>query len=146
MWGVSWCTCDCSSRTGGKTVLLLLCYYIIIWLEEQLISCQLLKRHASKLIHLEALYHQSLLHRSHTPYQAPPHKDTVELLLWDTPIQGTLPFKRHKIWSHNQDTSLFWVKGHFSASQNPGLTSIQGTPWLLRGNSPQKGLMSLSVH
>ena len=45
------------------------------------------------LIHLEALYHQSLLHRSHTPYQAPPHKDTVEPLLWDTPIQGTLPFK-----------------------------------------------------
>ena len=25
--------------------------------------------------------HQSLLHRSHAPYQAPPHKDTVELLL-----------------------------------------------------------------
>ena len=72
-----------------------------------------LKRHASKLINLEALYHQSLLHRSHAPYQAPPHWDTVELLLWDTPIQGTCPFKRHKIWSHNQDTSLFWVKGHF---------------------------------
>ena len=51
---------------------------------------------------------QSLL----TPYQAPPHRDTVELLLWDTPIQGTPPFKRHKSWSHDQDTSLFWGKGH----------------------------------
>ena len=55
------------------------------------------------LIHLEALYHQSLLHRSHTPYQAPPHKDTVELLLWDTPIQGTPPFKfgHTQVWCTN---------------------------------------------
>ena len=92
--------------------LLLLCYYNYLIRRAVNFMSVLLKRHSSKLIHLEALYHQSLLQRSHAPYQAPPHKDTVELTLWDTPIQGTPPFKRHKRWSHDQDTSLFWVKRH----------------------------------
>ena len=124
--------------------LLLLCYYNYLIRRAVNFMSVLLKRHSSKLIHLEALYHQSLLQRSHAPYQAPPHKDTVELTLWDTPIQGTPPFKRHKRWSHDQDTSLFWVK-----RQKPGLNSIQGTPWLLKGTyvtDHKKGLMSLSVH
>ena len=95
--------------------LLLLCYYNYLIRRAVNIMSVFLKRHASKLIHLEALYHQSLLHRSHTPYQAPAQEDTVELLLWGTPIQGTLPFKRHK-------------RGTFSGSQNPVLSSIQGTP------------------
>ena len=76
--------------------LLLLCYYNYLIRRAVNIMLVLLKRHASKLIHLEALYHQSLLRRSHTPYQALPHKDAVEPLTWDTPIQGTRPFKRHK--------------------------------------------------
>ena len=53
--------------------LLLLCYYSYLIRGAVNIMSVFLKRHASKFIHLEALYHQSLLHRSHTPYQAPPH-------------------------------------------------------------------------
>ena len=107
--------------------LLLLCYYNYLIRRAVNIMSVFLKRHASKFIHLEALYHQLLARRSHTPYQAPPHWDTVELLLWDTPIQGTLPFKRQKLvtikthpYSGERDT--------FSGSQNPVLSSIQGTP------------------
>ena len=94
MRGLSWCTCDWSSRTSGKTIIIIVLLYLIRTAVN--IMSVLLKRHASKLIHLEALYHQSLLRRSHTPYQALPHKDAVEPLTWDTPIQGTRPFKRHK--------------------------------------------------
>ena len=93
--------------------LLLLCYYNYLIRRAVNIMLVLLKRHASKLIHLEALYHQSLLHRSHSPYQAPPHKDTVEPLLWDTPIQGTLPFKRHKIWSQSRHVLILGKGTHF---------------------------------
>lgn len=128
MWGVSWCTCDYSSRTGEIRQLLLLCYYNYLIRRAVSIISVFLKRHASKLIHLEALYHQSLLHRSHTPYQAPPLKYTVELLLWDTPIQGTLPFKRHKSWSQSRHVLILGERGTFSGSQNPVLSSIQGTP------------------
>ena len=92
--------------------LLLLCYYNYL-IGRAVIMSVFLKRHASKLIHLEALYHQSLLHRSHTPYQAPPHKDTVEPLLWDTPIQGTLPFKRHKSWSQSRHMPILGKGTHF---------------------------------
>ena len=58
--------------------LLLLCYYNNYLIRRTantgiMSVFYFLKRHASKLIHLEALYHWSLLHRSHTPYQAPPH-------------------------------------------------------------------------
>ena len=86
--------------------LLLLCYYnnYLIRRAVNIMSVlYFLKRHATKFIHLEALYHQSLLHRSHTPYQALPHKHTVEPLLWDTPIQGTPPFKfgHTQVWCTN---------------------------------------------
>ena len=93
--------------------LLLLCYYNYLIRTAINIMSVFLKRHASKFIHLEALYHQSLLHRSHTPYLAPPHKDTVELLLWDTLIQGTLPFKRHKIWSQSRHVLILGKGAHF---------------------------------
>ena len=123
-----------TAAVGQEVVrqLLLLCYYNYLIRRAVNIMSVLLKRHASKLIHLEAQYHQSLLHSSHTHYQAPAHEDTVELLLWDTPIQGTLPFKRQKFvtiktrpYSRERDT--------FSGSQNPVLSSIQGTPSLLKG-------------
>ena len=104
MWGVSWCSCDCSSRTGDKTVIIIRAVNIM---------SVLLKRRAWKLIHLEALCHNSLLHRSHTPYKALPDKDTVELLLWDTPIQGTLPFKRHKSWSQSRHVLILGKGTHF---------------------------------
>lgn len=90
--------------------LLLLCYYNYLIRRAVNIMSVFLTRHASKLIHLEALYHQSLLHRSHTPYQAPPHKYTVEL----TPLSKGLFHSRDTKVGHNQDTSLFWGKGaHF---------------------------------
>ena len=52
--------------------------------------------------------------------------DTVELLLWDTSVQGTSPFRGHKIWSRKNVriifvfvnsivwTPLFRGKGHFN--------------------------------
>ena len=116
--------------------LLLLCYYNYL-IGRAVIMSVFLKRHASKLIHLEALYHQSLLHRSHTPYQAPPHKDTVELLLWDTPIQGTLPFKRHESWS--QSGGYKWVP-------KSSFIFYSGDTLALKRyicNRPQKGLISV---
>ena len=66
----------------------------------------------------------------------------VEPILWDTSIQETPPFRGHKIWcpknvhvifvfvSSIKGTPLFMREGLFfdSGSQNPDLTSIQGTP------------------
>ena len=102
--------------------LLLSCYYNYLIRRAVNIMSVFLKRHASKLIHLEALYHQSLLHRSPTPYLAPPHKDTVELLLWDTLIQETQNLVTIKTRPYSGE------RGTFSGSQNPVLSSIQGTP------------------
>ena len=106
--------------------LLLLCYYNYL-IRRAVIMSVFLKRHASKFIHLEALCHQSLLHRSHTPYQAPPHR-----IQWNfsfgTPLSKGLFYSRDTKVGHNEDTSLFGERGTFSGSQNPVLSSIQGTP------------------
>ena len=48
---------------------------------------------------------------------------TVELLLWDTSIQGIPPFREHKIWSQKNVHTMFVYKF---------VTSGDGTP-LFRG-------------
>ena len=61
---------------------------------------------------------------------------------WDTSIQGTPPFTGHQIRSRKNVHIIFVsitleLKRHlfsgerdsFSGPGNPGLTSIQGTPW-----------------
>ena len=48
-------------------------------------------------------------------------RSTVELLLWDTSIQGTPPFRGHKIWSLKNVHIIFIF-----------VTSVEETP-LFRG-------------
>ena len=87
--------------------LLLLCYYNYLIRRAVNIISVFLKRHASKLIHLEALYHQSLLHRSHTPYKAPSHRIQGNFS-FRTPLSKGLFHSRDTKVGHNQDTFLFW--------------------------------------
>ena len=111
-----------------RQLLLLLCYYNYQIRRAVNIMSVLLKRRASKLMHLEALYHQSLRHRSHTPYQASTHKDTLELLVWDTPSKELLHSRDTKVGHITQTCPYSGERDTFPVSQNPGLTSIQGTP------------------
>ena len=69
----------------------------------------LLKRRASKLIHLEALYHQSLPHRSHTPYQASTHPPLSKGLLHlrDTKVGHMI--KTHPYPGERDTLKFFWV-------------------------------------
>ena len=77
---------------------------------------------------------------------------TVEPLLWDTSIQGSPPFRGHKIWSRKNVHIIFvsilssegtpGERHTFSGSRNPGLTSIQGTP----NHSESAGLTTKRVN
>ena len=112
MWGVSWCTCDCSSRTGGKTIIIIvLLYYYMIRRAVNIMSVA--EKTCIKVDTFGSTISPVIASQVSYPLPSPSPQGYSELLLWDTPIQGTPPFKRHKIWSHNKDTSLFWVKGHF---------------------------------
>ena len=51
-------------------------------------------------------------------------RSTVELLLWDTSIQGTPPFRGHKIWSLKNVQIIFIF-----------VTPVEETP-LFRGKEP----------
>ena len=74
----------------------------------------------------------------------------VKPFLWDTSIQGTHPFRGHKIRSRRnvqiifvfiisiEGTPLFKERGTFSGSRNPDLTSIQGTPEHSKTDLPLK--------
>ena len=71
----------------------------------------------------------------------------------DTSIQGTQTLVPEKGFvsfvsvTSIKGTHLFRGKPDiFCGSRNPGLTFIQGTPWHLKSDWPQKALISLSVH
>ena len=76
---------------------------------------------------------------------------------WDTSIQGTPPFTEHQIRFRKNVHIIFVsitlvLKRHlfsgerdsFSGLGNPGLTSIQGTPWHWKSDWPKRGLISLN--
>ena len=145
MWGVSWCTCDWSSRTGGKTIItIVLLYYYMIRRAVNIMSVA--EKTCIKVDTFWSTISPVIASQVSYPLPSPSPQGYSGTSPLRDPYPRNSSFQETQNLVHNQDTSLFWVKGHFSASQNPGLTSIQGTPWLLRGSSPQKGLMSLSVH
>ena len=91
--------------------LLLLCYYNYLIRRAVNIMTVFLKRHASKLIHLEALI------TSHCfTGLIPPTKPLPTRIQWNfsfgTPLSKELFHSRVTKVGHNQDTSLFWGKGH----------------------------------